>query len=136
MAEAKNKEIQSKTENTSKPKNIFSLFSQIELKFPFFNQHSEKPEALVQKHEDIEIPKPPSLFMGNHRKLPPPLEFEAEDTVGRTSNPIVIWQVYAIGGFFLLKWVWARWKERKEMGAKKEASDDEQPPADDDSQYV
>ncbi|XWS75259.1 hypothetical protein CRYUN_Cryun01aG0070700 [Craigia yunnanensis] len=74
--------------------------------------------------------------MGNRQKFPPPLEFEAEECVGRTSNPIVLWQVYAIGGFFLLKWIWARWKERKEMGSKKESDDDEQPPADDDSQYV
>ncbi|KAK8299263.1 hypothetical protein V6Z12_D05G310700 [Gossypium hirsutum] len=68
--------------------------------------------------------------------VPPPLTLEADQT-GRTSNRVILWQVYAIGGFFLLKWIWARWNERKEMGSKKEASDDdEQPPAVDDSQYV
>ncbi|XVF82840.1 hypothetical protein PTKIN_Ptkin16aG0082600 [Pterospermum kingtungense] len=136
MAEPKNKEILSKNENPFEPKNIFSMLPKVDLKFPFFNQHSKKPEALVKKDEEIETPKPPSVYMGNRQKLPPPLEFEAEECVGRTSNPIVLWQVYAIGGFFFLKWIWARWKERKEMGSKKESSDDEQPPAADDSQYV
>ncbi|XVF75694.1 hypothetical protein PTKIN_Ptkin13bG0207300 [Pterospermum kingtungense] len=137
MAEAENKEIRRGGENHLEPKNLFSMLPKIELKFPFFNQHSEKPVALVKKEEQVEIPKPPSLFIGNRRKqLPPPLEFEAEEGVGRTSNPIVLWQVYAIGGFFLVKWIWARWKERKDMGAKKESSDDDQPPADDETQCV
>ncbi|XP_022743231.1 uncharacterized protein LOC111294250 [Durio zibethinus] len=134
MAEAKNKETPSKNENPLELKNIFLMLPKIELKIPFFNQHPKKQEALVKKEEEIEIPKPPSLFMGHRQKLPPPLEFEAEECVGRSSNPIVLWQVYAIGGFFLAKWIWARWKERKDMGAKKESSDNEQAPADDNSQ--
>ncbi|XWS08092.1 hypothetical protein CRYUN_Cryun41cG0049100 [Craigia yunnanensis] len=136
MADEKSKEIVSKNENPSEHKNIFSILPKVELKFPFFNQQSKKPEALVKKEEEIEIPKPPSLFMGNRQKLPPPLEFEAQECVGRTSNPIVLWQVYAIGGFFLVKWIWASWKERKEIGSKKESTEDEQPPPADDSQYV
>ncbi|KAK6233869.1 hypothetical protein QUC31_006275 [Theobroma cacao] len=136
MAEAENKVILTKNENSVEPKNIFSMLPRIELKFPFFNQPAQTPEASVQKEEEVETPKPPSVFLGNRQKFPPPLEMEAEQCIGRTSNPIVLWQVYAIGGFFLLKWIWARWKERKEMGGKKESSDDEQSPADDDSQYV
>ena len=93
MAEAENKEILRRNENPLEPKNIFSMLPKIEMKFPFFNQHSRKPEALVEKEEEIEIPKRTSLFMGNRQKLPPPLEFEAEKYVGRTSNPIVLWQV-------------------------------------------
>ena len=93
MAEEKNKEIVSKNEIPSEPKNIFSILPKVELKFPFFNQQSKKPEALVKKEEEIEIPKPPSLSMGNRQKIPPPVEFEAEGFVGRTSNPIVLWQV-------------------------------------------
>ncbi|XVF82839.1 hypothetical protein PTKIN_Ptkin16aG0082600 [Pterospermum kingtungense] len=92
MAEPKNKEILSKNENPFEPKNIFSMLPKVDLKFPFFNQHSKKPEALVKKDEEIETPKPPSVYMGNRQKLPPPLEFEAEECVGRTSNPIVLWQ--------------------------------------------
>ncbi|KAG4201623.1 hypothetical protein ERO13_A05G289401v2 [Gossypium hirsutum] len=137
MADANNKEAQSKSKNPLEPRNFFSMLPRVEFKFPSFDQQSEKPDASVEKEEQIEIAKPPSVFMGNRRKNPPPLEFEAEECLGRTSNPIVLGQVYAIGGFFLLKWIWARWNERKEMGSKKEASDDdEQPPAVDDSQYV
>ncbi|KAK8691735.1 hypothetical protein V6N13_075234 [Hibiscus sabdariffa] len=137
MAEANNKEIQRKAENPLGPRNIFSMLPKLDLKFPFSNQQSEKPDVSVKKEQEIEIPKPSSLFLGNRRKLPPPLEFEAEESLGRTSNPIVLWQVYAIGGIFLLKWIWARWKEKKEMGSKKESpGEDEQPPAIDDSQYV
>ena len=103
MAEAENKEILRRNENPLEPKNIFSMLPKIEMKFPFFNQHSRKPEALVEKEEEIEIPKRTSLFMGNRQKLPPPLEFEAEKYVGRTSNPIVLWQVYCFSyNFFFL----------------------------------
>ncbi|KAK9024063.1 hypothetical protein V6N11_004244 [Hibiscus sabdariffa] len=140
MAEANNKEIQSKAENPFGPRNIFSMFPKVELKLPLFNRQSEKPDVSVKK-EETEIPKPLSLFLGKSRKIPPPLEFESEECLGRTSNPIVLWQVYAVGGIFLLKWIWARWKERKEMGSKKESADEdeqeqEQPPAVDDSPYV
>ncbi|XP_039041954.1 uncharacterized protein LOC120180732 [Hibiscus syriacus] len=135
MAEENNKKIHSKAENPLGPRNIFSILPKVELKFPFFNRRPEKPDVSVKKEEEIEIAKPLSLFVGNRRKIPPPLEFEAEERLGRTSNPIVLWQVYAIGGIFLLKWIWARWKEKKEMGSKKE-SPDEDGQAVDDSQYV
>ncbi|KAK4435893.1 hypothetical protein Salat_0752900 [Sesamum alatum] len=58
----------------------------------------------------------------------PPLKLEAEAEDGeRSTNPVLLWQVYAIGGFFVLRWAWTRWNERK--GPKK--SDDEPPPAHD-----
>nr|GEU30237.1 translation initiation factor IF-2 like [Tanacetum cinerariifolium] len=45
--------------------------------------------------------------------------------VQHVTNPAVMWQVYAIGGFFLLKWAVARWKEQR---AKKKPSDEDSPP--------
>ncbi|KAK9283166.1 hypothetical protein L1049_011398 [Liquidambar formosana] len=36
--------------------------------------------------------------------------------------------VYALGGFIILRWVWARWRERR---PKNESSDEEPPPTDD-----
>jgi hypothetical protein len=33
--------------------------------------------------------------------------------------------VYALGGFIVLKWIWARWQERNERD-KKASSDDNQ----------
>ncbi|CAI9766214.1 unnamed protein product [Fraxinus pennsylvanica] len=57
-----------------------------------------------------------------------PLKLEAEAEGGeQNTNPVILWQVYAIGGFFILQWAWKRWNERK--GDKK--SSDEPPPAHD-----
>ncbi|XP_022765537.1 uncharacterized protein LOC111310382 isoform X2 [Durio zibethinus] len=137
---ARNIEIETKEEKPKFPKSLFLLFP----KLPFNRKRSV--EAVIEK-------KPNEKQLGDEMKkskkadvvklsetrpaAPSPLKLEAQQSE-RNSNPTILWQVYAIGGFFLLKWIWARWKERKEMGAKMESSDDEgeQPPADDDSQYV
>ncbi|KAL0403577.1 UNVERIFIED_CONTAM: hypothetical protein Sradi_1998500 [Sesamum radiatum] len=67
-------------------------------------------------------------FVTIPRQSFPPLKLEAEAEEGeRNTNPVLLWQVYAIGGFFILRWAWTRWNERK--GQKK--SDDEPPPAHD-----
>ncbi|KAL0921098.1 hypothetical protein M5K25_008134 [Dendrobium thyrsiflorum] len=42
----------------------------------------------------------------------PPLKLEVEDSF-EDMNPRNMWQVYALGGFMLAKWIWARWKERR-----------------------
>ncbi|KAF3570386.1 hypothetical protein F2Q69_00061551 [Brassica cretica] len=58
-----------------------------------------------------------------------PLKLEAEPSSGSTSNSLVIWQVYALGGFLVLKWAWARWNERNATSDKKEDDDaDDQAP--------
>ncbi|XP_022841828.1 uncharacterized protein LOC111365501 [Olea europaea var. sylvestris] len=57
-----------------------------------------------------------------------PLKLEAEAEGGeQNTNPVILWQVYAIGGFFILQWAWKRWNEHK--GDKK--SNDDPPPAHD-----
>ncbi|KAM7268538.1 hypothetical protein ACFE04_010704 [Oxalis oulophora] len=65
--------------------------------------------------------------------IPPPLELEADLPTGRTSNPLVLWQVYAITGFMVLRWVVARWNERKERKTNKDSSDDDQTQTNDDN---
>ncbi|KAL0714206.1 hypothetical protein Bca4012_021185 [Brassica carinata] len=60
-----------------------------------------------------------------------PLKVEAEPSSGSTSNSLVIWQVYALGGFLVLKWAWARWNERNATSDKKDDGDDDD---DDDDQ--
>ncbi|KAJ9553739.1 hypothetical protein OSB04_017784 [Centaurea solstitialis] len=52
----------------------------------------------------------------------PPLK---EEVVERDRKPVVLWQVYAIGGFFILKWALGRWKEHR---ANKKPSDQDSPP--------
>ncbi|XP_012447552.1 uncharacterized protein LOC105770761 isoform X1 [Gossypium raimondii] len=137
---ARNLEIQIEDKNSKFPKNLWLLLP----KLPFNRKRSvevvieKKPNGKQLSDEKKIINKPADevKFSEPRPAVPPPLTLEADQT-GRTSNRVILWQVYAIGGFFLLKWIWARWNERKEMGSKKEASDDdEQPPAVDDSQYV
>ncbi|XP_031278575.1 uncharacterized protein LOC116137031 [Pistacia vera] len=123
-------------------KNILSLFPKFELKLPFLNKQPKQVESVGVKEgqktsvESENVSVKPSLvrFPDSARQIiPARLEFEAEEPAGRTSNPVVLWQVYALGGFLVLRWVWARWKERKEQAAKKDSSDDnDDTPADDD----
>ncbi|CAN1318920.1 hypothetical protein LINPERPRIM_LOCUS31020 [Linum perenne] len=49
----------------------------------------------------------------------PPLQLE----VDQPSQALVTYSVvYAMGGFLILKWVWARWNERKERAKKGSSS--------------
>ncbi|KAK2403920.1 hypothetical protein P8452_09777 [Trifolium repens] len=34
----------------------------------------------------------------------------------KTTNPVIIYQAYAIGAYFLARWIWARWDEKKGRG--------------------
>ncbi|XP_073146835.1 uncharacterized protein [Henckelia pumila] len=55
-----------------------------------------------------------------------PMKLETDPVEAEpNTNPILLWQVYAIGGFFILRWAWTRWNERK--GRKKPDND---PPTD------
>ncbi|CAH8385222.1 unnamed protein product [Eruca vesicaria subsp. sativa] len=71
-------------------------------------------------------------FPYNPPKNAEPLKCEAEPSSGSTSNSLVIWQVYALGGFLVLKWAWARWNERndkkKTTDGNDDAEDDDQAP--------
>lgn len=58
----------------------------------------------------------------------PSLKLENEEAE-KDTNPIVLWQVYALGGFIILRWAWAKWQERKAK-AKKDSSNEAQPPSD------
>ncbi|KAL6570546.1 hypothetical protein OROGR_000096 [Orobanche gracilis] len=51
-----------------------------------------------------------------------PIKLESEaDIAGQTTNPLILWQVYALGGFLVVRWAWMRWNERK--GQKKPGND-------------
>ncbi|KAF2318422.1 hypothetical protein GH714_007112 [Hevea brasiliensis] len=137
MAEAEIGEIVTQQDISKEPKNLFSFLPRLEIKLPFFNQDEKKPPQSVVKEEpkiavggdgeaDNAKQKPNFVrFPNAHPVISPSLDVELEESSGRTHNPVVIWQVYALGGFIILKWVWARWKERKER-AKKASSDDDE----------
>ncbi|XP_057463322.1 uncharacterized protein LOC130753342 [Actinidia eriantha] len=128
-------ETEAKLENTgdgegrrSNPNPIFSLLSRLHL----FHFPPPKPESVVVAEQPIppvgesekkpvvaRLPKAPDDF--------PSIKLEAEECEQNT-NPIVLWQVYAIGGFYVLRWVLARLRERR---TRRRPSDDEPAPADD-----
>ncbi|KAF5729440.1 hypothetical protein HS088_TW21G01605 [Tripterygium wilfordii] len=79
--------------------NLFSQLSKFELKIPFLDQllkpkgeSAVKVESVdVQNEEKIE--KPDIVKFPNAQlTVPPPLELEVKE-IGRTSNPVVLWQV-------------------------------------------
>ncbi|GAV74295.1 hypothetical protein CFOL_v3_17775 [Cephalotus follicularis] len=125
-------------------KDVFSFLPKLDLKIklPFFNQEAiregRQPITVVVAKEEpknhrmavtteAESHNPDFVKLSDERPIiPPPLELQAEQPAGRTSNPLVLWQVYALTGFMVVQWVWARWKERKERAAKKDLSDDDQ----------
>lgn len=133
MAETENSKIVTQKDSSHKPRNLFSIFPKFELKVPFFNKPvplaKEEPKiAVVTEGGENEsgIQKPNIVSFPNTRSLvPSSIEVEVEEGSGRTHNPVIIWQVYALGGFIVLKWIWARWQERNER-AKKASSDDDQ----------
>ncbi|KAL1199854.1 hypothetical protein V5N11_013109 [Cardamine amara subsp. amara] len=106
--------------------------------FPFLQP---KPSAVANdvngsKPTDVSGEKEPQKstyetvsFPYNPPKNAEPLKHEAEVSSGRTSNSVVLWQVYALGGFLVLKWAWARWNERNERINKKETADDDDQPS-------
>ncbi|KAE9589839.1 hypothetical protein Lal_00021520 [Lupinus albus] len=126
-----------KQEHEQEPiKKILSLLNnfKIELqKIPFFNpkpkqnnktslvvvaddQHKHKKEQ-DQEEEGTKVPKI-VRFPKNQVVVPPPLEtlVDPQDSSYKTSNPVILWQVYALGAFFISRWAWARWNERKGQG--------------------
>ncbi|CAN0826164.1 hypothetical protein LINGRAPRIM_LOCUS2184 [Linum grandiflorum] len=102
----------------------FSFLSKFNLPNPFFNPaaqtaspSSDLPTSAVVG-EEIDAPKPNVARFPNARPVVPPhMEVEVEESSHRTHNP-----VYAMGGFIIVKWVWARWNERKERAKKGSSS--------------
>ncbi|KAG9136617.1 hypothetical protein Leryth_020266 [Lithospermum erythrorhizon] len=98
--------------------NIFQLL-------PFPKVQPKKPEVEVVQ-ENVEELKPTFVKFPKKEEFPS-LKFEAEG--GDTdTNPLLLYQVYAIGGFFVLRWAWCRWNE---LRMKKKPSNEEPPSSED-----
>ncbi|GMN52791.1 hypothetical protein TIFTF001_021939 [Ficus carica] len=96
-----NSEIAGQEADPREPKNVFSLFPNFKLQFPFLKPKDgsvadEGPkEAAVSDggSEKIETQKPGFVrFPKAQLAVPPPVAVENEET-GKTSNPIILWQV-------------------------------------------
>ncbi|CAN0910593.1 hypothetical protein LINGRAHAP2_LOCUS26379 [Linum grandiflorum] len=113
-------------------KGPFSFLPKFNFPNPFLNlekrpdtppSSTELPKA-GEAEKESQTPKSTVVRFPNPRSvLPPPIEAEGEDR--GTHNPVVIWQVYAIGGFLVLKWVWTKWNERNERAKKGSSSTEE-----------
>ncbi|KAL9995256.1 hypothetical protein Hdeb2414_s0023g00637051 [Helianthus debilis subsp. tardiflorus] len=120
-------------EQTNPVTSLFSnLFTQvINFRLPFLPPVKKdvvkvetERKAVVRDGEVVEVSKTATVaFPDGRKKTVEPLKLESEDAE-RETNPVVLWQVYVIGGFFILKWAWGRWNEHKE---RKKSSDDDQP---------
>uniref|UniRef100_A0A7N0TR57 Uncharacterized protein n=1 Tax=Kalanchoe fedtschenkoi TaxID=63787 RepID=A0A7N0TR57_KALFE len=54
--------------------------------------------------------------------VPPPLKIETEEAA---QSAVVVWQIYALGGYLLARWIWAKWKQKDN---KDQPSDDNPSP--------
>lgn len=110
---AENTEIASSKEDPKAPNNPFSLFSKFKLEFPFLKtgpkaevgvKEEVKRETVVGGNEGEEgIVKTPDVVKFAERKAlaPPPLVVEAEEPSAKTSNPVILWQVYIWNSVFV-----------------------------------
>ncbi|CAL9118068.1 unnamed protein product [Musa textilis] len=53
------------------------------------------------------------------QSFPPPLRLDGEESTEDMSHGNM-WQVYALGGFMILRWIWAHWRERRDRGKSNE----------------
>ncbi|XP_015583705.3 uncharacterized protein LOC8263589 isoform X2 [Ricinus communis] len=120
-------------------KNLFLIFPKFEFKFlKFGNNLDPKVEKVLNKEKEKTGSNKPGdvvKFADPKPITPPPLKIENQEA-SKLSHPLVLLPVYALGGFIILKWVWARWKERKERAKQASSGDDQssdeyQSPADD-----
>lgn len=100
---AENAETVSKGEEPKAPSNGFSLFPKFNLQLPFFRQEpknagtpgeDEPREAVVgDDGSQSKIQKPDMVrFPKAELVVPPPVAVENEEP-GKTSNPVILWQV-------------------------------------------
>ncbi|XP_009115931.1 uncharacterized protein LOC103841161 [Brassica rapa] len=108
------------------PSFVVNLFPFLQPKSPAsVNGADGAPKPTVGVSKDKETQNSTVSFPYNPPKSAEPLKVEAEPSSGSTSNSLVIWQVYALGGFLVLKWAWARWNERNATSDKKEEEEDD-----------
>ncbi|KAK4359699.1 hypothetical protein RND71_021928 [Anisodus tanguticus] len=104
----------------NKPTNPFVCnFLQFFKPPPPVTKKIEPTATSVEKEEKTDVVKFPKQEL-------PSLKLESDGINEPNTNPVVLWQVYAIGGFFVLRWAWSRWNERR---GNKKPSDEEAPPS-------
>ncbi|XP_076914564.1 uncharacterized protein LOC143573617 [Bidens hawaiensis] len=120
--------------DSTKPTNPFtsviSKFTNLLANFRFppppVKVETEAGKTVVRGGELAEEEKPVTVRFGEPRPTTvAPLKLEAKG-VDKETKPAVLWQVYAIGGFFILKWALAKWNERRTNN--QSADEEDSPP--------
>ncbi|KAK9688871.1 hypothetical protein RND81_09G017500 [Saponaria officinalis] len=108
---------------------LFNIPQCIVNKFMSFNKKKVETEKSVKRvdNEEISAKNPDFVKFPLIKQEIPPIKLESEE-VHEDTNPIILWQVYALGGFIILKWAWGKWQERKANAKAKDDSPDEDDP--------
>ncbi|CAL1386925.1 unnamed protein product [Linum trigynum] len=100
--------------------------------FDFPNPFRQQPRRQIAASGDRTPPadgdKPDAVKFADRK--PPPTNSPLHLEVDETSHPLLNYSVYALGGFIVLQWVWARWNERKERAKKRSSAEENQTPDD------
>ncbi|CAN0826160.1 hypothetical protein LINGRAPRIM_LOCUS2184 [Linum grandiflorum] len=103
----------------------FPFFPDFRFQFPNPLHRKPQPSHRIVASDDRTVSsssdgKPDALKFTERKPSPaPPLRLEVDEP----SNPLITYSVvYAMGGFIIVKWVWARWNERKERAKKGSSS--------------
>ncbi|XP_014512288.1 uncharacterized protein LOC106770944 [Vigna radiata var. radiata] len=106
--------------------NFLSLIPKIDFQFPFPPHLLQPPPSSPppQSNSQDEAPKHTRnvvTFPKNQATVvsTTPLQAEidaANSPAARTTNPFLLWQIYALGTIAISTWLWARWNERKGRG--------------------
>ncbi|KAK4283975.1 hypothetical protein QN277_000870 [Acacia crassicarpa] len=141
---ANDKEIVIKEEDPKAPSFVFPFFPNFKFDLPFLKPNPSKPVEASGKEAERRTAttvgdegigsnsaKPSFVrFPKTQLVVPPPLETEAEES-SKTSNPIILWQVYAFGAILVSRWIWARWTERRPKGRNPNDEDSQNRPSSD-----
>ncbi|XP_006485233.1 uncharacterized protein LOC102626912 isoform X2 [Citrus sinensis] len=132
---AQDTQIESENKDSKEPKNLFAHFTNLLFSAPIFNNKQERNKSEGEEREAAEASRKREVvkFLDPKPIAPPPMKLEVEDS---EQNPAARYLVYALGGFLVMRWIWARWQERKERSGKKDSDDkNESSPADEDDSF-
>ncbi|GAB4855151.1 hypothetical protein Ancab_023782 [Ancistrocladus abbreviatus] len=113
---------------------FLSLLPKLQFNLPFgkpqqkaeMNAVAAEEQVSERAYEDSGTSKPDIVRFPVHQPELPPLNLENEEAEN-SSNPLVLWQVYALGGFMIARWLWAKWQERKAKTNRKPSNEGHSP---------
>lgn len=100
---SENTSIASKETERREARNELSLFPNFKFSFPFLKpkggSKTEGDKAKEEASPEMEDPKPMIVRFPKAKVTVPPPEVAENHETGKTSNPIILWQVICLFGF-------------------------------------